>query len=35
MAWFRFAGGRIAAVWVVGDTGRLLRDLGVVGGDGA
>lgn len=35
MAWFRFADGRIAAARIVGDTGRLLRDLGVVGGGGA
>ncbi len=32
MAWFRFADGRIAAAWIVGDTGRLLRELGAVGG---
>jgi steroid delta-isomerase-like uncharacterized protein len=28
MAWFRFAGGRIAAGWVVGDTWRLVQALG-------
>lgn len=30
MAWFRCADRRIVAAWVVGDTGRLLRELGVV-----
>jgi steroid delta-isomerase-like uncharacterized protein len=30
MAWFRLAGGRIVAAWIVGDTGRLLRDLGAL-----
>lgn len=32
MALFRIAGGRIASGFVVGDTGRLLREIGAVGG---
>jgi predicted ester cyclase len=30
IAWFRLAGGRIVAAWIVGDTGRLLRELGAL-----
>jgi steroid delta-isomerase-like uncharacterized protein len=30
IAWFHVTGGRIAAAWIVGDTGRLLRELGAL-----